>query len=84
MSHEFPFLSLLLITGLAAFVPLLASRLRLPIVVGEILAGIIVGRSGLNLIEPSPALDFLATFGFTYLMFLSGIVPKSCPRQAKF
>jgi CPA2 family monovalent cation:H+ antiporter-2 len=76
MGEEFPFLSLLLITALAAFVPLLASRLRrlrVPIVVGEILAGIIVGRSGLNLIEPSPALDFLATFGFTYLMFLSGL-----------
>jgi Kef-type K+ transport system membrane component KefB len=76
MSEEFPFLSLLLITALAAFVPLLASRLRrlrVPIVVGEILAGIIVGQSGLNLIEPSPALDFLATFGFTYLMFLSGL-----------
>ncbi|MEJ2559726.1 MAG: cation:proton antiporter, partial [Anaerolineae bacterium] len=76
MGEEFPFLSLLLITALAAFVPLLASRLRrlrVPIVVGEILAGIIVGQSGLNLIEPSPALDFLATFGFTYLMFLSGL-----------
>jgi Kef-type K+ transport system membrane component KefB len=76
MTHEFPFLSLLLITGLAAFVPLLASqfrKLRVPIVVGEILAGILVGQSGLNLIEPSPALDFLATFGFTYLMFLSGL-----------
>jgi Kef-type K+ transport system membrane component KefB len=76
MSEEFPFLSLLLITALAAFVPLLASRLRhlrVPIVVGEILAGIVVGQSGLNLIETSPALDFLATFGFTYLMFLSGL-----------
>ncbi len=76
MDEEFPFLSLLLITALAAFVPLLASRLRrlrVPIVVGEILAGIIVGQSGLNLIETSPALDFLATFGFTYLMFLSGL-----------
>ncbi|UCC87286.1 MAG: cation:proton antiporter [Anaerolineales bacterium] len=76
MTHEFPFLSLLLITGLAAFVPLLASQFRklhVPIVVGEILAGILVGQSGLNLIETSPGLDFLATFGFTYLMFLSGL-----------
>lgn len=74
--EEFSFLSLLLITGLAAFVPLLASRLRklrLPIVVGEILAGMIVGQSGLNWIEPSPALDFLTIFGFTYLMFISGL-----------
>ena len=76
MEHEFSFWSLLLITGLAAFVPLLSQRLRplgIPIVVLEIIAGIAVGKSGLNLIEASPALDFLATFGFTYLMFLSGL-----------
>lgn len=77
MSHqEFPFLSLLLITSLAASVPLLASRLKrlqLPIVVGEIIAGMIVGRSGLDLIEPSQALEFLTIFGFTYLMFISGL-----------
>ncbi len=73
---EFSFVSLLLITGLAVFVPLLASRLRklrLPIVVGEIIAGMIVGQSGLNLIEPSLPLEFLTIFGFTYLMFLSGL-----------
>ncbi len=76
MTHEFPFLSLLLITGLAATVPLLVSRLRrlnVPIVVLEILIGIIIGKSGLDLIESSPALEFLAAFGFTYLMFLSGL-----------
>jgi len=76
MNAHSPFLSLLLITALAAFVPLLSStlrHLRMPIVVGEILAGMIVGRSGFNLIESSPTLDFLALFGFTYLMFLSGL-----------
>jgi len=76
MHTEFSFFSLLLITGLAAFVPLLASRLkklRVPIVVGEIMAGMIVGKSGFNWIEPSPALEFLTLFGFTCLMFLSGL-----------
>jgi Kef-type K+ transport system membrane component KefB len=71
MHTEFPFLSLLLITGLAVFVPLLASRLRrvrLPIVVSEILVGMIIGKSGLNLVESGEALQFLTTFGFTYLM----------------
>jgi Kef-type K+ transport system membrane component KefB/Trk K+ transport system NAD-binding subunit len=69
-------LALLLITGLAAVVPLLAKRLDrfgIPIVVYEILAGIIVGTSGLNWIEPSPILTFLAEFGFAFLMFLSGL-----------
>lgn len=70
------FLPLLLITGLAFAVPLLASQLRrfsVPIVVLEILAGIAIGRSGLNWIEPSETLSFLGEFGFAYLMFLSGL-----------
>jgi Kef-type K+ transport system membrane component KefB len=67
---------LLLITLLAVAIPILASRIRLvrlPIVVGEILAGIIIGQSGLNLVTSSPTLTFLAEFGFTFLMFLSGL-----------
>ena len=76
MHHEFPSLSLLLLTGLAALLPLLTpllQQLRLPLLVVEIFAGIVVGRSGLNLIDSGPPLDFLAAFGFTYLMFLSGL-----------
>jgi Kef-type K+ transport system membrane component KefB/Trk K+ transport system NAD-binding subunit len=71
-----PFLALLLITGLAFIVPILASRFRkvlLPTVVGEIFAGIIIGYSGLNIVHPSQTLTFLAEFGFAYLMFLSGL-----------
>ena len=72
-------LALLLITGLASVIPLLARRLErfgVPIVVYEILAGMIVGSSGFNLIEPSPILTFLAEFGFAFLMFLYG--PMFC------
>ena len=71
-----PFIPLLLITGLALIVPILANRLRrffIPIVVGEIFAGIVIGHSGFNLVEPSATLTFLAEFGFAYLMFLSGL-----------
>jgi len=71
-----PFLALLLITGLALIVPILASRFRkvlLPTVVGEIFAGMIIGYSGLNIVHPSQTLTFLAEFGFAYLMFLSGL-----------
>ena len=75
MEHN-PFIALLLITTLALVVPVIATRLRriaIPVVVGEILAGIIIGHSGLNLVENSPTLTFLAEFGFAYLMFLSGL-----------
>jgi len=68
--------ALLLITVLAAVIPVLAKRLDrfgIPIVVYEILAGMIIGTSGFNLIEPSQILTFLAEFGFAFLMFLSGL-----------
>lgn len=76
MNHGTPFVPLLLITLLAVVVPLLLNRMRsvrLPGVVGEIIAGMIIGQSGLRLVQPSDTLDFLAEFGFTFLMFLSGL-----------
>ncbi len=70
-------LSLLLITSLAAIVPLLARRLqrfRIPIVVGEIIVGILIGKSGFHLVATeSEIIQFLAWFGFIFLMFLSGL-----------
>lgn len=69
-------ISLLVVTGLAFLVPLALTRfkrVRVPVVVGEILAGIIVGRSGLGLIEENAWLEVLSTLGFTYLLFLSGL-----------
>ncbi len=68
--------SLLLITILAVAVPMVSVRLqrfRIPVVVGEILVGVVIGHSGLNLIETNPILEFLAWFGFIFLMFLSGL-----------
>jgi len=71
------FTPLLIVVFLAFIVPVFLSRfkqLRLPIVVGEILVGIIIGRSGFQLIPADePILDFMAEFGFVFLMFLSGM-----------
>lgn len=68
--------SLLLVAVLAFLVPLATSRIRfmaVPVVVGEILVGIVIGQSGLQLVQPDFRLDFLATLGFTFLMFISGL-----------
>ena len=76
MDPSATFSPLLLISALAFLVPIVVSRIpgvRVPVVVGEIAAGILVGKSGLQLVPPSPALDFLALFGLTYLMFLAGL-----------
>jgi Kef-type K+ transport system membrane component KefB/Trk K+ transport system NAD-binding subunit len=72
-----PFISLLIVVFLAFLVPVLLSRFKrlcLPIVVGEMLAGILIGRSGFSWVSPEePILTFLAEFGFVFLMFLSGM-----------
>ncbi|MGD8398591.1 MAG: monovalent cation:proton antiporter family protein [Anaerolineae bacterium] len=71
------FVPLLIVVILAFFVPFVLSRLRrlaLPVVVGEILVGIVVGQSGLGLVgTEDEMLNVLALLGFAYLMFLSGL-----------
>lgn len=77
MEHvEISFVPLLVVVGLAFLVPVLLSRLKrivIPIVVGEIIAGIIVGKSGLGLVQENFVLEVLSVLGFAYLMFLSGL-----------
>ena len=71
------FTPLLVVISMAFIVPLFLmrfKRLRLPIVVGEILAGIAVGRSGFGWVtHEDPILTLLAEFGFVFLMFLAGM-----------
>jgi Kef-type K+ transport system membrane component KefB/Trk K+ transport system NAD-binding subunit len=72
---EQSFIPLLLVVLLAFLVPVLLARFRrVPVVVGEILSGIIVGPSVLGLVNGhEPALELLAEIGFAFLMFLSGL-----------
>ncbi len=76
MAESHSFVPLLIVVALAFVVPLILSRfrrMRVPVVVGEILAGIIVGDSGLKLVGHDPILEVLSLLGFAYLMFLSGL-----------
>jgi len=76
MEEPVSFVPLLIVVVLAFLVPMVLlrfKRLRLPVVVGEILAGIVVGESGLGWVQPDPMLEILALLGFAYLMFLSGL-----------
>jgi len=77
MEESLSFLPLLIVIFLAFLVPITLSRfrkLRLPIVVGEIIAGIIIGRSGFGWVQHHEIiLDLLAELGFVFLMFLSGL-----------
>ncbi len=65
------------IVMIAAFVtPVVLHRLKLhfiPVVIGEIIVGLIIGKSGFNWIEKDVWLNTLSTLGFIFLMFLSGL-----------
>jgi len=68
------FLPLLLVLLLAFLVPLLLSRFkRVPVVVGEIIAGVLIGHSGLNLVSANPTLEVMSDIGLAFLMFLAGM-----------
>jgi Kef-type K+ transport system membrane component KefB len=71
------FLPMLVVLLIAFAVPIVLSRFKrfsIPIVVGEIVAGMIVGRSGLSLIPWDDLLiGIFANFGIVFLMFLSGM-----------
>ena len=63
---------LLIISG-AFFMPILSNFIGLPAAVTELLYGVIIGASGLQLVESHEFLYFIAHFGFAYLMFLAGM-----------
>ncbi|PLR68981.1 sodium:proton antiporter [Bacillus sp. UMB0893] len=69
--------SSLVIVLLAAFItPILLHRLKIkvmPVVVAEIIMGIIIGKSGFNLVQEDMWLETLSLLGFIFLMFLSGL-----------
>ena len=69
----FGVLALIVLAGLAG--PLLSSgrRALVPVVVGELAAGVAIGNSGFGWLNPDePTTAFLAEVGFAMLMFVAG------------
>ncbi len=69
------FLALALIAVVALAGPLLAlpRKWHLPVMLGELLAGIVIGRTGLAVVDAAdPTFTLLADIGFALIMFVSG------------
>src|SRR5207247_8700353 len=60
---------------------LLFYKLRLPMIVGQLVAGMVVGPFGLGPIRDTTAIDFLSTLGIILLLFLIGL--ELDPRHLK-
>lgn len=75
MTRTMTFEELALITAVALCGPLLAwsDRLRIPVVIGQLAAGVVVGNTGLHWLDPAqPDFVFLADLGFALVMFVAG------------
>lgn len=76
MMPEISFSGLMMVAAVAFAVPLLlglAPRLRLPSVVLEIVAGIVLGPSGLGWVKVDLPIQILALIGLAFLLFLAGL-----------
>ena len=63
----------LLILAIMLVAPLLFEKLKLPGIVGLILAGVVVGPEGLGLLERDENIILLGTVGLLFLMFMAGL-----------
>lgn len=63
----------LIILAIMLVAPLLFERIRLPGIVGLILAGVVVGPHGLGLLERDTTIVLLGTVGLLFLMFMAGL-----------
>jgi Kef-type K+ transport system membrane component KefB len=71
----FGFHTLALLTAIGMAGPLLASipRFVVPVVIGELLAGLVVGRTGFGIVDPTDVtFTLLANIGFALVMFVVG------------
>ncbi len=63
----------LTVMAIILLTPLVLSRLRIPQVIGLIIAGVAVGPYGLNLLARDMSFEVFGQVGILYLMFLAGI-----------
>ncbi|MDY0202227.1 MAG: cation:proton antiporter [Tenuifilaceae bacterium] len=79
LMHEFelPLGNPVLIFSLILFIillsPILLRKLNIPGIIGLIIAGVVIGPYGLNILEKNSAIDLFSTIGLLYIMFIAGL-----------
>ncbi len=70
---EEPVLKFLVILLIILFIPIISDKLRIPHLLGMIIAGVIIGPNGLNLLARDSGIILSGTAGLLYIMFLAGL-----------
>ena len=55
------------------FAPIIMSKLRIPHIIGMVLAGVVIGKYGLNILERDISFEIFGSVGLYYIMFLAGL-----------
>jgi len=74
---DLPFTNPVLIFSLLLFIiliaPILLGKIKIPGIVGFIIAGILIGPNGFNILKKNSAIELFSTIGLLYIMFIAGI-----------
>lgn len=68
-----PVLKFLLILVIILIAPIILNKIKIPHLLGLIIAGAIIGPNGFNLIERDSSIILSGTAGLLYIMFLAGL-----------
>jgi len=68
-----PVLIFSIILFIILFAPILLNKIRIPHLIGLIIAGAVIGPNGLNFMERDSSILLFGTVGLLYIMFLAGI-----------
>ena len=55
------------------FAPIIMSKLRIPHIIGMVLAGVVIGKYGLDILERDVSFEIFGSVGLYYIMFLAGL-----------
>ena len=68
-----PGLIFLIVLAIILLVPMLLNRIKIPHVIGMIIAGMVVGPYGFNVLARDMSFEVFGQVGLLYLMFLAGV-----------
>lgn len=63
----------LLVLFIILFAPILLNKLRIPHIIGMILAGLVIGEHGFNILVRDSSFELFGKVGLYYIMFLAGL-----------
>lgn len=77
LTHYFPItdptLIFFVVLLIVLFAPIIMGKLRIPHIIGMVLAGIVVGKYGLNILERDSSFELFGKVGLYYIMFLAAL-----------